>query len=155
MCVPGYADMPDVAKDVVKESLRSEFDKWDVNKDGKVEKHEVAKFMENTTMEMMKPQIEEAEKALKLEIAASFAKADKDEDGFLNKEEFDAMLIDVLENDKNEQDKEFTKETMNWDLMDTNKDDKISFEELWNRASAIAQRSMVEEMKKGMASAEE
>ena len=44
---------------------------------------------------------------------------------------------------------------MNWDLMDTNKDDKISFEELWNRASAIAQRSMVEEMKKGMASAEE
>ena len=155
MCVPGYADMPDVAKDVVKENLRSDFDKWDVNKDGKVEKHEMAKFMENTTMEMMKPQIEEAEKALKLEIAASFAKADKDEDGFLNKEEFDAMLIDVLENDEDEQSKEFTKETMNWDLMDTNKDDKISFEELWNRASAIAQRSMVEEMKKEMASAEE
>ena len=66
MCVPGYADMPDVAKDVVKENLRSEFDKWDVNKDGKVEKHEFAKFIENTTVEMIKPQIEEAEKEMKL-----------------------------------------------------------------------------------------
>ena len=65
------------------------------------------------------------------------------------------MLIDLYELKSDDEEAYLLKETMNWDLLDTNKDDKISFEELWNRASAIAQRSMVEEMKKGMASAEE
>ena len=86
---------------------------------------------------------------------ASFAKADKDEDGFLDREEFDAMLIAEMEDADDEETKAFCKETMNWDLMDTNKDDKISFEEYWNRAYAVYQLKVVETMKKEMASTEE
>ena len=147
-CVPGFEAMPAVQKDVVKESLRGEFDKWDINKDGKVEKHEFAKFIENTTMELIKGQILEAEKQLKLQIVANFAKFDKNGDGFLDKAEFDEMLQSELENCDSEDTKAAAVDIMNWEEMDANKDSKISFDEYWDRSYAVYQQQIVKQMKK-------
>ena len=91
------------------------------------------------------PQIEAEEKKMKVTVAGAFAEHDENDDGFLSKEEFDKMTISECE--KAGENIEVAKEIMIWEEMDVNKDNKISFEEYWDRTFFVYQKEVVKQMK--------
>ena len=146
-CVPGFSKMAKVQQDVVRENLRVEFDKWDINKDGKVEKHEFAKFVENTTIALIRGQIEQVEQQMKMQLVATFAQFDKNSDGFLHREEFEELHKFEVERAADDATKAIGEQIMNFEEMDENHDEQVSFDEYWNRSYRIYQASIVKTIK--------